>query len=154
MPCSCPPAGPREPPSPADPLVDAGYASRIADAYEIDDGLAFAQAPGHVTELRRRVADDDGAGMRQDLIDARHHQPGDMRDVIEDVVPVGPVDARGAHVLVVYPQPESLSDQALHHLAHRACPQVIGSRLEAEAKDADLLVALRHDRAHAALADR
>src|SRR5882672_2271027 len=69
---------------PADTFVDARHAARIGDANQIDDRLSVDQALRDVAEFRRRVADDDGACVIEDLIDARDHQPRDMREVFEN----------------------------------------------------------------------
>src|SRR5262245_56954891 len=53
--------------SPADPFVDARHAARIGDAHEIDDRLAVVETPGNIAELRVRVADDNRAGMLENL---------------------------------------------------------------------------------------
>src|SRR6266571_6499393 len=68
---------------PTDPFVDAGHAARIGDAHKVDDGLPVGQALGNVAEFRRGVADDDGPGVLENLVDARDHQPRDMRNAVE-----------------------------------------------------------------------
>src|SRR5687768_5482919 len=121
-------------PSPTDPLVDAGNAARVADADEVDERLPVGQAPGNVAEFRRRVADNDGIGVVDNLVDACNHQARDMGDAVEDVVAVRPVDGCEADVAVVHAQVVALSDQPLDQFHYRALAQVIGTRLEAEAE--------------------
>src|SRR6188508_2874482 len=64
---------------PAEPFVNAENRARVAYAHEVDDCLSFAHPARHVGELGRVVADDDGFGVIEDVVDRRHHQARDMR---------------------------------------------------------------------------
>src|SRR5688500_846021 len=76
---------------PAKSFVDPGDAARLGDAHQVDDGLPLGEALRDVAEFRRGVADDDGVGVREHFLDAGNHQARDVRDVVQDVVAVGPV---------------------------------------------------------------
>ena len=74
-----------------------------------------------------------------------------MRNVVENVIAIRPVDARQADVPVIDAQIKPLADQALGQLHHRALAQIIRSCLEAEAEHADLLAASFDHGPHPAL---
>jgi hypothetical protein len=111
----------------------------------------LGDAPRHVGELGRSVADDQRLGMREHFLDGGNHEAGDVRDLVQNVVPVGAVDCRQAHVAVVHAQLVALADEALGELDHRAFSQVVGARLEGETEDAHFALAFLHHRLHAAL---
>ena len=79
-----------------------------------------------------------GLRVLEDLVDRSHHQPRDVRDLVQDVVAVRADAAGEVHVLVVDREIVALADQPLDELDHRALAQVVGAGLEAEAEDADL----------------
>src|SRR5205085_1596741 len=80
----------------------------------------ISDAPRHLGELGRTVADDDGLGMREHVVDGGHHEPRDVRNLVQDVVAVRAVQAGEAHAAVVHAQLVALADEALGELHHRA----------------------------------
>src|SRR4051812_14738046 len=84
--------------SPADAFVYPGDTARVADADEIDAALPRAKQPRHFAEFRCAVADDDGLRVRQHIRNLGHHQPRDVRNLVQDVVAVCAANAGHADV--------------------------------------------------------
>ena len=99
---------------------------------------ARAGALGHRLERRVVVADHQGAGVVEHLVDAGHHQVGDVRDLVEDVALVGAHQLGQVDVGVVDADLVALADQPLHDLDHGALAQVVGAGLEGEPEHPDL----------------
>src|ERR687897_1233410 len=98
---------------PADAIVAVPIAASVDDVDEVDNPLTWSRALGDRPERRVVVADHQGAGVVEDLVDARYHQVGDVRDLVEDVAPVGAHQLGQVDVGVVDADLVSLADQPL-----------------------------------------
>src|SRR4029453_18920718 len=123
---------------PADAIVAVPIAASVDDADEVDDPLPGPRALGDGPERRVVVGDHQGPGVVEDLLDARHHQVGDVGDLVEDLALVGADQLGQVDVGVVDPDLVALADQPLHHLDHGALAQVVGARLEGQPQHPDL----------------
>ena len=92
-------------------------------------------------ELRRLVADTMTSDVVDDLVERVAQQRGEVRDLPLDVVLVRPDQPRHRDVPIVDLQRAALAEQRLGQDDDRALAQVVGARLEAEAEQADSLLA-------------
>src|SRR5579872_7396674 len=86
--------------SPTDAVIFSPLAPMIGYAHKIHQHLATAQTLRHSPEVRIIGPDHHRLREVEDRIDAIHHEPGNMWDVVEDKVPVGTDQFGDVHVLV------------------------------------------------------
>ena len=59
-----------------------------------------ALEPEDLAEFRIVIADDDRLCVSKNLVCCRHHQPRNVRNAIEDEIPIGANQAGHIHILV------------------------------------------------------
>src|ERR1700728_3463056 len=86
---------------PANAAVLAIATPLIADAHQIDKTLIVAKPMRNFHKVGVLVADNDRLGMLQHGVDVLHHEPGDMRNPVEDEIAICAHQRSNIHVLVV-----------------------------------------------------
>src|SRR5919109_1273198 len=127
-------------PSPIEARVNAARLAFVDDADEVDDSLSGGSARRDRGKLRSRIADDDDLRVLEHRIDALDEQAGDVGDSMKYVVTVRSVDLGHVDVAVVDPDVETLADESLGELDHRALAEIVGAGFEADAEDSDLAI--------------
>src|SRR5215469_16237969 len=107
--------------------------------------LAIPDSFAYTPEVRISVADHDCLAVLQHWVDVADHQPGNVRDAIQNEIPVGAYQFGYLHVLVIDAQDVTLAGKALDNFNHWAFAQVIRSRLKAETQHTDACMTLLHD---------
>src|ERR1700722_17662005 len=105
----------------------------------------------NLREFGSSVSEHDYFGMFEHLLDAVTHQIGNMRDVVEDVVSIGPRQTSKMHVLIVNQQIVALANQPFDKLDDRTLAQIIGTGFEAEAEHSDTALTLTQHKIESAL---
>src|SRR5690349_18795862 len=83
--------------------------------------------------------------MLENRIDTVHHQPGYVRNAIENEIPIGTNEAGQVHILIENAQVVTFSDEPFDYFDHGTFAQIVGARLEAEAQNTDSFVLIFHD---------
>ena len=127
---------------PANTVVLATFAPAVCDPDEIHKMLAWLQTVNNACKFRVFVTDHDGLCMIQYCVDSIHHEPGNVRNTVQDEVAVGADQASHFYVAVENTQVVTFADQVLDDLNHRTFAQIVGSRFETESEDTNLPLAL------------
>ena len=110
----------------------------------ISQNIANAQTVGYTDKTVTQAT--DGLGVVQNRIDLVDHQPGYVRDVIQDEVAIRADQAGYIYVFVVNAQVVALPDEMLDHIDHRTFAQIVCSGFEAETQHSDLsMTAFRNE---------
>ncbi len=114
---------------------------RQRQPHQVDDDVPRGAAANRISELLAGVADDDHVRAVHDLLDRFAEKRGEVGDLLVDVPAVRADQAGERHVAVVDLEVVALAQQRFGEDDHRAFTQVVGARLEAEAKQPDTLAA-------------
>src|SRR5438309_4249829 len=124
-----------------------------ADAFwfntdDVDQRLVACQL-GHDFALVHRLGrEHDDVAKTNNLADSLAQQRADVRDYFIDVLAIRTHQATERHVIVPDLHLAAFRDQPFDELYCRALAQVIGTSLETEPEDTDLLLPCPQDRLH------
>src|SRR5271170_5175681 len=107
--------------------------------------LTVVQPFEDLLERRILVADHDGLGMIQNRIDTVDHEPGYVRNMIEDEVSIGANQAGQVYIFIENTQVIAFADEVFNDLDHRTLSQIVRSCFETKAQHADPSVPLFYD---------
>src|SRR5579864_551006 len=115
------------------------------DSNEIDHSLAVTQTLEYAAKIRIVVSDHNRFRMLENRIDTVDHQPGYVRNAIEDEIPIGTNETGQVHILIENAQVVAFSDESFDYFDHRTFAQIVGARLETESQDTYSFVLIFQD---------
>src|SRR4029077_13830959 len=121
------------------------FTPAIRNSDEIHQMLTFVQTLEDATKLRILIADHDCLGVIQHGIDPAHDQSGNVRNMVENEVPIGTNQASQTHVLVINPEVIALADEVFNNFDHGTLSQIVRSCLETETQHTDPFAPFFHD---------
>src|SRR5688572_22177649 len=127
-------------------ILSVFYIARLHEANEVDERLPVPH-PGRNTPVRRMtIRDHDRLGAQHHVLGLVAHQAIEVRNLALQVEPVRPHELRHVDVGIVEEYFVALAHEGTHHAHDRALAQIVGSRLEGQTEDADLLLSGLLDR--------
>src|ERR1700733_5142887 len=107
---------------------------RVPHPDEVDHAFPWRQAAQQLGKLSARGSDHQHVGVLEQLLRLVHHEPPDMRDVIENVFAIGSQQTCQPDVLVIDEKLITLADELLRERDDRTLAQVVRALLEAQAE--------------------
>jgi len=119
--------------SPADAIILAILASRVGNPNEIHYALMSAQALEHAMKVGVIIANHDRLRVIKNCIDILDHEFRNMRNMIQDEVPVCSDQASYTNIFVINSKIIAFPDKSFDDFDHRALSQVVSPGLKTEA---------------------
>src|SRR5882762_2262304 len=117
---------------PADPAVLAIIAPVIRNAHKIHQILTRVQSLRNAFELTGFIADHDGLSVLQNCVDIVYHQSGNVRNTVEDEIPIRTNQSRHLHIFVVDTYVIAFPSEPFDDFDHGALAQIVRSLFETE----------------------
>src|SRR6202050_969762 len=117
----------------------------ICNSNKVHYRLTWPDFAGHGPELRILIANDDCFRILHYVLHLVDHEAGNMRNSVQNKIPVGADKTRNTHILVVDAQVVTFAQKSLDYFNYRTLAQIIGAGFEAEAENADFPVPFSHN---------